>query len=124
MLEIEKDGGETEKVKFKGVNDDEKNKFECDWLDRNYVNYINALKELDKIVNDDKMYDPTDKLNLITGGNYTFLNSKEVLEGIPKSSTQKVLTIGRNIKNVKKVYVDVLGYEYNGIEDFKEVIEK
>lgn len=128
ILEIERQDGSLEKVKFKGVNDDKAKKFEVDNIERNYGNYIELIREVvvkkEEGEKKESKYNFEEDLSLILGTTLTKDEGEEFLNSTPLSSKQKFLTIGGDIKRLRKIYVSVLGKEYNSKEKFEEIIKK
>lgn len=113
-----------EKVKFKGINNDGRNCIEVDFIDRNYGNYIDGIKELQKKLKEEPNIDLTERLNLITGKRYSPIESKKIIKDIPISSKQKIVTVGKALKSIRKIYVNNLGVEYDSKEKFVIRIQK
>lgn len=124
ILEIENKKGDAEKVKFKGVNDDKKNKIEVDDTDRSFGSYIDNIRNLEKELKNNSEYKISEKMSLLQNKDLSEKESRELLEKIPKSSKQKFITIGKDIIKTKKVYTDVIGGEYNSVEKFSSTIKK
>lgn len=61
---------------------------------------------------------------MILGVTLTKNEGEEFLNSTPISSKQKYLTIGGDIKRLRKIYTNVLGKEYNGKEKLEEIIKK
>lgn len=113
-----------EKIKFKGVNDDKKNKVEVDLIDRSYVGYIQAIKELQEKLSKNPEINISERFSEISPYKINILKSKEELLKIPTSSTQKILTIGKTITIIKKIHTTVMGEEYSSKEKFIDKIYK
>lgn len=61
---------------------------------------------------------------MILGVTLTKNEGEEFLNSISLSSKQKIITIGEDIKRLRKIYTNVLGKEYNGKEKLEEIIKK
>lgn len=61
---------------------------------------------------------------MILGVTLTKNEGEEFLNSISLSSKQKIITIGGDIKRLRKIYTNVLGKEYNGKEKLEEIIKK
>lgn len=128
ILEVERKDGSIEKVKFKGVNDDKAKKFEVDNIERNYGSYIELIREIvtkkKEAEKKESRYNFEEELSLILGTNLTKNEGEEFLSSVPLSTKQKFLTIGGDIKKLRKIYTNILGKEYHGKEKFEEIIKK
>lgn len=128
ILEVERKDGSVEKVRFKGVNDDKAKKFEVDNIERNYGNYIELIRGIVSKKEEAKKreisYNFEEDLSLILGTTLTKAEGEEILKSTPISSKQKFLTIGGDIKGLRKIYTNILGKEYDGREKFEEIIKK
>lgn len=128
ILEVERQDGSIEKVKFKGVNDDKTKKFEVDNIERNYGSYIELIREVvakkKEAEKNEIRYNFEEELSVILGVTLTKNEGEEFLNSTPISSKQKYLTIGGDIKRLRKIYTNVLGKEYNGKEKLEEIIKK
>ena len=127
ILEVEKQDRSLEKVKFKGVKDDEKKILEVDCIDRNHSKYIEKLKEIiEKKKKSEKKeikYNFEDELSLILQTTFTKDEGEKFLNSVSLNDRKTVL-ITKGIKKLKKIYTNVLGKEYNGREKFEEIIKK
>ncbi|MGL4403720.1 MAG: hypothetical protein ACRCTS_08425 [Fusobacteriaceae bacterium] len=127
ILELEKQDGIKEKIKFKGVNNDGRNTLEVDFIDKLNGNYIEGIKKLQEIlkenpdININRFYE---KVYGIIGEKIELLKCKEFIQKYPVSSKQKFLTIGRDIQFLRKIYTDALGKEYDSKEKFVSRIYK
>ncbi|MGL5723460.1 type II CRISPR RNA-guided endonuclease Cas9 [Cetobacterium sp.] len=117
----------SDKIKFKGINNDKRNTVEVDFIDKFNSNFIQNIKELQGILKENEVIDKyiferrvEDKL----GYKPSVEDIKEFIKNYPVSSTQKFLTIGKAIKNIRKIYVDNLGVEYDSKERFISRIYK
>ena len=124
ILEIENKKGIIEKLKFKGVNDDKTNKIEADYISKSFGNYIENIRLLEKELKNNPNYKICEKMSLLQNEKLSEKESRELLNSIPKSSKQKFITIGKDIVKVRKIYVDILGREYDSVEKFSSIIEK
>lgn len=124
ILEIENKKGIIEKLKFKGVNDDKTNKIETDYISKSFGNYIENIRLLEKELKNNPNYKICEKMSLLQNEKLSEKESRELLNSIPKSSKQKFITIGKDIVKVRKIYVDILGREYDSVEKFSSIIEK
>ena len=128
ILEVERQDGSIEKVKFKGVNADELKRFEIDNIERNYGSYIELIREVvtkkKEAEKNEIRYNFEEELSVILGVTLTKNEGEEFLNSTPISSKQKYLTIGGDIKRLRKIYTNVLGKEYNGKEKLEEIIKK
>lgn len=124
ILEIENKKGIVEKVKFKGVNNDVRNYIEVDYINKNFGTYIENLKKLEKELEKNSEYKIYEKMSLLQNKKLSEEDSREVLKNISKSTKQKIITIGKDIVKVRKIYVDILGREYDSVEKFSSIIEK
>lgn len=124
IFEITKDKA-IEKWKYKGVNNDKVNKFEVDFLDRFNTNYVDLIKELQTILKEKSSMTELE-FKEIVNEKLGFLPVNENLitfiSSYPVSSKQKFLTLGKDVTSIKKIYVDVLGNEYEGVENFSDRI--
>lgn len=127
ILEVEKQDGSLEKVKFKGVKNDEKKILEVDCIDRNHSKYIEKLKEIiEKKKKSEKKeikYNFEDELSLILQTTFTKEEGEKFLNSISLNDRKTVL-ITKGIKKLRKIYTNILGKEYNGKEKFEEIIKK
>lgn len=126
VFEIEQDD-KKEKFKFKGVNNDKRNGFEIDYLDKFNSNFIDSIKELQAILKENETIDKyifERKVEEKLGFRVDNKDIKEFIKNYSVSSKQKILTIGKSIKNIRKIYVNTLGVEYNSKERFISRIYK
>lgn len=128
ILEVERKDGSIEKVRFKGVNNDERKYIEVDNIERNYGSYIELIREVvtkkEEAEKKESRYNFEEELSLILGTNLTKDEGEKFLKLTPISSKQKIITIGGDIKKLRKIYTNILGKEYNGKEKFEEIIKK
>ena len=124
IFEYETNEGVKEKVKFKGINNDEDNRIEVDFIDRNFGNFIENIKKLQEQLKKDPTRDLTESLNLISGEKYSPLKSKNIIASTPVSSKQKRISIGKLINNIRKIYTNNLGVEYDSTEKLISKIKK
>ena len=61
---------------------------------------------------------------MIIGTTLTKDEGEKILKSTPISSKQKIVTIGGDIKKLRKIYTNILGKEYDGKENFEETIKK
>lgn len=124
ILEIENKKGIIEKIRFKGVNDDKANKIESDYINKSFGNYIENIRELEKELKNNPEYRISERMSLLQNEMLSEKESRELLISIPKSSKQKFITLGKDIIKIRKIYIDVLGREYNSVEKFNSAIVK
>ena len=128
ILEIERKDGSIEKVKFKGVNNDERKCIEVDNIERNYGSYIELIRDIvakkEEAEKKGSRYNFEEDLSLIIGTILTKDEGEKILKSTPISSKQKIVTIGGDIKKLRKIYTNILGKEYDGKENFEETIKK
>ena len=124
IIEVQKKDGTIEKVKFKGVNDDEAKKFEIDFIDKNNGGIIENLRKLKEILKNDKEIYIEKNLNELFNKEFEHKEAVEFLEKFPTSSKQKFLTIGKDVVKFEKIYINVLGKEYISQEKFENIIKK
>lgn len=126
IFEIEQND-QKEKFKFKGVNNDKRNAIEIDYLDKFNSVYIDSIKELQTILKENETIDKhifERKVEEKLGFRENDKDVKEFIKNYPVSSKQKCLTIGKGIKNIRKIYVNTLGIEYDSKERFISRIYK
>lgn len=128
ILEIERKDGSIEKVKFKGVNNDERKCIEVDNIERNYGSYIELIRDIvakkEEAEKKGSRYNFEEDLSLIIGTTLTKDEGEKILKSTPISSKQKIVTIGGDIKKLRKIYTNILGKEYDSKENFEETIKK
>lgn len=124
ILEMTDKNGVIEKVRFKGVNDDKRNKIEVDCVDKNHGTYVKKLKELYNKVKDNPDFLVNEIISSIFSQELSEKDSRELLEKNAKLSDRKRITIGRNTKKMTKINTDILGNEYIGEEKCSLIIEK
>ena len=93
ILEIERKDGSIEKVKFKGVNNDERKCIEVDNIERNYGSYIELIRDIvakkEEAEKKGSRYNFEEDLSLIIGTTLTKDEGEKILKSTPISSKQK-----------------------------------
>ena len=102
--------------------------FEVDNIERNYGSYVELIREVvtkkKEAEKNEIRYNFEEELSVILGVTLTKNEGEEFLNSISLSSKQKIITIGGDIKRLRKIYTNVLGKEYNGKEKLEEIIKK
>ena len=126
IVEIEDSEGK-KKFKFKGVNNDKRNTIEVDFIDKFNTNYIKNIKELQEQLKNNENIDSyvfSEYIERKIGEKVSANACKEFIKKYPVSSGQKFLTIGKATLNIKKIYTNILGVEYDSKEKFISRIYK
>lgn len=124
IIKVTKKDGSIEKVRFKGVNNDETNRIEVDLIDKTYGNIIEILKNLKELSKNNKEYPVEDTINLLFKKNLSREEANIFLEEFSLSSKQKRITIGKDIVKFEKIHTNMLGKEYVAKDRFENIIKK
>lgn len=107
ILYVEKKDGSSEKLKFKGVNDDTANKIEVDKVDKEQRRYSSKMQEILRKIEENPQGEDRELEKILS---FLNLEKNKILE--EKFPERIRITIGKDIVKLNKIYTNVLGKEF------------